>query len=88
MSAILGPSGCGKTSLLALLAGRQGGGSGCTSGCLLLNGHEVDDPRALQRVTGFVPQDDVLCSDLTVRWGRSGARALAVGCAGQGTTCN
>ncbi|KAG2424836.1 hypothetical protein HXX76_014257 [Chlamydomonas incerta] len=67
MSAILGPSGCGKTSLLALLAGRQNGGLGCASGCLLVNGHEVEDLRTLQRVTGFVPQDDVLCSDLTVR---------------------
>ncbi|KAG2429729.1 hypothetical protein HYH02_013986 [Chlamydomonas schloesseri] len=67
MSAILGPSGCGKTSLLALLAGRHGPGAGCAAGSLLVNGHEVADLRTLQRVTGFVPQDDVLCTDLTVR---------------------
>ncbi|KAG2488202.1 hypothetical protein HYH03_013196 [Edaphochlamys debaryana] len=72
MSAILGPSGCGKTSLLALMAGRAPGAAAAPPPCpsagrLLVNGQTVADPGVLRRVTGFVPQDDVLCPDLTVR---------------------
>ncbi|PNH10143.1 putative white-brown complex 30 [Tetrabaena socialis] len=63
LSAILGPSGCGKTSLLALLAGR----ATPSEGRLLVDGRQVDDPRVLRRIAGFVPQDDVMCPDLTVR---------------------
>ncbi|GFR53045.1 hypothetical protein Agub_g15745, partial [Astrephomene gubernaculifera] len=66
MTAVMGPSGCGKTSLLGLMAGRLPYWPP-SDGRLLVNGMEVTDPRVLQRITGFVPQDDIVSADLTVR---------------------
>ncbi|GLC75931.1 hypothetical protein PLESTF_001707400 [Pleodorina starrii] len=66
LSAILGPSGCGKSSLLALMGGRASHWP-LSGGEVRLNGKSVTHPRKLMFVTGFVPQDDILCSDLTVQ---------------------
>ncbi|KAL4458314.1 hypothetical protein ABPG75_013179 [Micractinium tetrahymenae] len=65
VSAILGPSGAGKTTLLNVLRG-SGGIVGRQSGRLLVNGREMR-LAALQSITGFVPQEDIVHEDLTVR---------------------
>ena len=62
--ALLGPSGAGKSTLLDILAGRQGGGY-AVSGQVLLDG-EAASPRAVARVSGYVPQEDVLPGTSTV----------------------
>lgn len=67
ITAIMGPSGAGKTSLLNVLAGRRGGGAGGgwkISGKVRVNGEDVDAD-ALQRVSGFVTQEDVLPETMT-----------------------
>jgi len=61
--AVMGPSGSGKSTLLAVLSGRASYGR--VSGTLLVAGQPADDLRFLQKVTGFVPQDDVLHGELT-----------------------
>lgn len=61
--AVMGPSGSGKSTLLAVLSGRASYGR--VSGSLLVAGQPADDLRFLQKVTGFVPQDDVLHGELT-----------------------
>lgn len=63
MLAMLGPSGSGKTTLLTTLGGRHGGG-GRLSGNITYNGKPLSN--AMKRDIGFVTQDDVLCSFLTV----------------------
>ncbi|KAF3442119.1 hypothetical protein FNV43_RR16035 [Rhamnella rubrinervis] len=63
MLAMLGPSGSGKTTLLTTLGGRHGGG-GRLSGNITYNGKPLSN--AMKRNIGFVTQDDVLCSFLTV----------------------
>lgn len=60
--AVLGPSGSGKSTLLNVLGGRLQGNHG---GAVVANGRRPG--RAVQRRTGFVPQDDVLYPHLTVR---------------------
>lgn len=61
---LLGPSGCGKTTLLDALSGRRP----AASGKVLFNGTEFyphyDD---LRRLVGYVPQDDIVHTDLTPR---------------------
>lgn len=59
--AMLGPSGSGKTTLLTALGGRL---SGKSSGKITYNGHPFSG--AIKRRTGFVSQDDVFYSHLTV----------------------
>ncbi|XP_054285069.1 protein scarlet-like [Macrosteles quadrilineatus] len=60
--AIMGPSGAGKTTLLAALSQRT---TGNMSGNVLLNGRAVD--RVLMvKISGFVPQQDLALSCLTV----------------------
>ncbi|KAG2488394.1 hypothetical protein HYH03_013080 [Edaphochlamys debaryana] len=64
LSAIMGPSGCGKTTLLLVLSGRM------PAAVSVFN--EQHDKVALtetryRRKLGFVPQDDILHPDLTVR---------------------
>ncbi|GLI62836.1 hypothetical protein VaNZ11_005404 [Volvox africanus] len=66
LSAILGPSGCGKSSLLALLAGRDSHWP-LNGGEVQVNGVKIHNPGHLKYVTGFVPQDDILCTELTVQ---------------------
>ena len=64
MTALMGGSGAGKTSLLNALCGRAFYGE--TTGKIYINGHEakIDDHKG---VTGFVPQDDIVFAELTVK---------------------
>ncbi|CAD7924865.1 unnamed protein product [Amoebophrya sp. A120] len=68
VAAILGPSGCGKTTLLNAISGRTewnlGGGRGL-SGKVYLNNDEVND-KVLQKIAGYVFQDDQLVATETV----------------------
>ena len=61
--AILGPSGSGKTTLLNLLADRSM--YGLRGGCILFNGTERTS--RTKREIGYVMQDDLFFSELTVR---------------------
>lgn len=63
MLAILGPSGAGKTTLLDVLAQRKS--TGRVQGRILLNGQPVTSD-ALRRVSGYVQQEDVMHSYITV----------------------
>ncbi|CAL1128766.1 unnamed protein product [Cladocopium goreaui] len=63
--AVMGPSGSGKTTLLGVLSGRASYGR--VTGQLTVGGRSADDMRCLRPVTGFVPQDDVLHGELTVK---------------------
>ena len=64
--AIMGPSGAGKTTLLDLLATHDK--TGRLSGKMMLNGRNVMKRKwDYKRITGFVPQDDLLLAPLTVR---------------------
>jgi len=62
--AIMGPSGAGKTTMLNLLAGRAYHQK--ISGQVLINGKEVPQTDYNQ-FTGFVTQDDVMHTFLTVK---------------------
>eukprot|EP00658_Telonema_sp_P-2_P071283 TRINITY_DN6056_c0_g1_i1.p1 TRINITY_DN6056_c0_g1~~TRINITY_DN6056_c0_g1_i1.p1 ORF type:complete len:990 (+),score=136.95 TRINITY_DN6056_c0_g1_i1:62-3031(+) len=62
--ALMGPSGSGKTSLLNVLSGRAFYGK--TTGKVLISGEESGFESIVSRV-GFVPQDDVVHSDLSIR---------------------
>ena len=64
MTALMGGSGAGKTSLLNALCGRAHYGE--TTGKIYLNGHETDIQKHLDCI-GFVPQDDIIYPELTVR---------------------
>ncbi|MFA6651100.1 MAG: ATP-binding cassette domain-containing protein, partial [Bacteroidales bacterium] len=59
--AIMGGSGVGKSTLLGLLNGNMKP----QEGQILLNGHSIDDSE-VQKLIGFVPQDDLLIEELTV----------------------
>lgn len=61
--AILGPSGAGKTTLLDILANRNK--SGTITGQILVNGKPID--KSYKRIAGYVFQEDVLMSTMTVR---------------------
>jgi len=63
--AVMGPSGAGKTSLLCVLAGR-GDVRASVSGALSVNGETTPSLRGLRSVIGFVPQEDTMCTELTV----------------------
>jgi ABC-type multidrug transport system ATPase subunit len=60
----MGPSGSGKTSLLTAIAGRTSEGK--VTGRTLINGVACDLNR-YQRTIGFVPQEDVMFRDCTVK---------------------
>lgn len=59
--AIMGGSGVGKSTLLSLLNGNLKP----QEGTIALNGHPISDPK-VQKLIGFVPQDDLLIEELTV----------------------
>ncbi len=59
--AIMGGSGVGKSTLLGLLNGNIRP----QEGQILLNGHSIEEP-LVQKLVGFVPQDDLLIEELTV----------------------
>ncbi|GMH60873.1 hypothetical protein TrST_g8745 [Triparma strigata] len=63
MTAIMGPSGCGKTTMLNVL--RNKASYGKIDGTLKVN-DTLDSIAPLQRIVGFVPQEDILHSELTV----------------------
>lgn len=60
--ALIGASGAGKTTLLTSIAGI----TRPTSGAVTLDGRHVTTRTARQRI-GFVPQDDIIHLDLTLR---------------------
>ncbi len=60
---IMGASGSGKSTLLNVLNGNDGP----SSGRVLINGIDVHrEPRRIEGVIGYVPQDDFLIEELTV----------------------
>jgi len=64
MTALMGGSGAGKTSLLNALCGRAFYGD--VTGNVLINGHEASIEKYMD-VIGFVPQDDIVYAELTVK---------------------
>jgi len=62
--AVLGPSGCGKSTLLKALSGD----SPISSGRVWLNGLELNEENYdyIKTNIGYVPQDDIIHSELTV----------------------
>ncbi|ORX95418.1 hypothetical protein K493DRAFT_372167, partial [Basidiobolus meristosporus CBS 931.73] len=60
--AIMGPSGAGKTTFISLLTGKVRK----TSGEIRING-KIEDLSKYRRLTGFVPQDDIMLRKLTVQ---------------------
>ncbi|KAK7285030.1 hypothetical protein RJT34_19787 [Clitoria ternatea] len=63
ISAVMGPSGAGKTTFLSALAGKA---RGCTvTGSILING-KPESIHCYKKITGFVPQDDIVHGNLTV----------------------
>jgi len=64
MSAVMGPSGCGKTTFMNVLSGRAT--YGVRTGKVWFSDAEVN-PIELRPSFGFVPQDDIVHSRLTVR---------------------
>jgi ABC-type multidrug transport system ATPase subunit len=65
MTAIIGPSGFGKSTLLNALTNRIRDG-GRVGGRVWING-ERRNLQSIQHLVGFVPQEDVMYRDLTVR---------------------
>lgn len=62
--AILGGSGAGKSTLLGALTGIRP----ATSGEILVNGRNLyEEYHVFRSMIGYVPQDDIIHSDLTVR---------------------
>lgn len=63
VSAVMGPSGAGKTTFLNAVAGKA---TGCiVNGQILING-KTESIRSYKKITGFVPQDDIVHGNLTV----------------------
>ncbi|KAG0334541.1 hypothetical protein BG004_000365, partial [Podila humilis] len=60
--AVMGPSGAGKTTFLSILAGKVAK----TDGSIKVNGTE-QTLSLWKKLIGFVPQEDVMLSDLSVR---------------------
>jgi ABC-type multidrug transport system ATPase subunit len=65
MTAIMGPSGCGKSTTICALTNRIKNG-GVVTGNILINGKKTH-LMSIQHLVGFVPQDDIMHRDLTVR---------------------
>lgn len=61
--ALMGASGAGKSTLLHVLNGTEKP----SKGRVLINGIDIHkDPKKIEGIIGFVPQDDLLIEDLTV----------------------
>jgi ABC-type multidrug transport system ATPase subunit len=58
----MGPSGAGKTTFVTLLTGKQSR----SSGIVKLNGKQ-DELSKYAKLIGYVPQEDIMLRDLTVR---------------------
>ncbi len=65
LTAVMGASGAGKTTLLSVLAGNVSGGT--VEGQILVNGEDFSEPGKMQRISGFVFQDDVLLPSQKVK---------------------
>jgi ABC-type multidrug transport system ATPase subunit len=63
VTAVMGPSGAGKTTFMSTLANKAHYGD--RTGTILLNG-EKGDLTSIQKLVGFVPQDDVMLRELSV----------------------
>jgi ABC-type multidrug transport system ATPase subunit len=64
MTAVAGPSGAGKTTLMRLLSGQQPAAAGTVE----YNGTDLAQCRqAYAPLMGYVPQEDIVHADLTVR---------------------
>ncbi|KAI9347308.1 ABC-2 type transporter-domain-containing protein [Obelidium mucronatum] len=63
LTAVMGASGAGKTSLLQVLAGEARQGS--LTGSILVNGEHIKGN--MNKVSGFVFQDDVILATMTVK---------------------
>jgi len=61
ITVVMGPSGCGKSTLLSLLSGKLRP----TRGTIFLNG-KPGSVREMYKLIGFVPQEDVMLTSLTV----------------------
>eukprot|EP00929_Paragymnodinium_shiwhaense_P018646 TRINITY_DN12970_c0_g1_i1.p1 TRINITY_DN12970_c0_g1~~TRINITY_DN12970_c0_g1_i1.p1 ORF type:complete len:812 (-),score=135.84 TRINITY_DN12970_c0_g1_i1:457-2892(-) len=64
LCAIMGPSGAGKTTFMNTLCGKATYGR--MGGSVLINGKQAD-VKDIRSVVGFVPQDDIVHANLTVR---------------------
>ena len=64
VTAIMGPSGCGKSTLITALTNRVP--ANMFDGEIFLNNDRIE-PYQLNKVCGYVPQEDVMNSDLTVK---------------------
>lgn len=62
VTAVMGPSGAGKTTFLSVLMGKVGR----TAGSLSING-ELDEMYRYQKIIGYVPQEDTMIRECTVR---------------------
>lgn len=68
MTCIIGPSGSGKTTLLNFLSSRSNWDSKMyVDGELILNGKVVKSLSKYKNLIGFVPQEDILIEDGTIR---------------------
>jgi ABC-type multidrug transport system ATPase subunit len=76
--AIMGPSGSGKSTLLKALLGTIP--KHLREGSIYLNGHDISDTglACVKHKVGFVPQDDILLNDLTVKENIESFHAIAV----------
>ena len=66
---VMGPSGCGKTTLLSAIANRLHAPARMSKGHIMLNGKkcETKEGGLPLDVLGFVPQEDIMLRELTVR---------------------
>ncbi|KAI9142394.1 P-loop containing nucleoside triphosphate hydrolase protein [Paraphysoderma sedebokerense] len=62
LTAVMGPSGAGKSTFLSILMGK----TNRTHGTLLINDAEAEIHQ-FKNLIGFVPQDDIMLRELTVR---------------------
>ncbi|KAI5844501.1 ABC transporter-like protein [Morchella snyderi] len=62
MWGVMGPSGAGKTTFMNVLMGKIDK----TSGSIFVNGVK-EDMKVYKRIIGYVPQDDIVLAELTVR---------------------
>jgi ABC-type multidrug transport system ATPase subunit len=63
LCAVMGPSGAGKTTIINLVTGKVPS----TKGQIFVNGEEMSGLTKYQKLVGFVPQEDVMLRELTVR---------------------
>ena len=64
LTAVMGPSGAGKTTFLNTISGKAFYGN--RTGELLINGRP-DDLDKFSKIAGFVPQDDIMLKEMTVK---------------------